>query len=74
MMGESLPAHSQIRSLSNNYAEIMASLFRYIFDFHKLALDYFRKPGPKPQESGILSKFTNDLKPGANYFRRRGAD
>lgn len=30
---------------------VVADLFRNIFDFHKLALDYFQKPGRQATET-----------------------
>jgi hypothetical protein len=47
-LGESLPGFCLVQSLPDDRgqrAEIINSIFRNVFDFHKLALQYFKKTG-----------------------------
>lgn len=47
-LGQCLPAVTQVKSLSAEsslQSEIVGVIFRNIFEFHKLALHYFKKAG-----------------------------
>jgi hypothetical protein len=47
-IGESVPAFVLVQSLSDDRGhrtEIINSIFRNVFDFHKLALHFFKKTG-----------------------------